>query len=111
MGDSGKFLLEKTIVDSDGRVVLAIDEKSAADANCSGGNVDKKRASYKNMALFRSIKSRRNGTIIRAENGRYMAYIFSGMYSVEWYYIEKIDLEELLREHGVEVPVGMNPGA
>ncbi len=109
MGDSGKFLLEKTIVDADGRVVLAIDEKSAADANRSDGNVDKKRACYKDMPLFERIKARRNGIIIRPENGRYAAYIFSGMYSVEWYYIEKIDLDELLRERGVKVPAGTAP--
>jgi len=111
MGDSGNFLLEKTIVDADGYVVLDIDEKFISESNRKDGSVGKnnKRLRYKDMALFERIKSRRNGFIIRAENGKYMAYIFSGMYSVEWYFIEKIDLDALLRERGVKIPDGTTP--
>ena len=62
------------------------------------------------MELFERIKLRRNGIIIRKENGIHAAYIFSGMYSVNWYYIEKIDLGLLLKMRGIKVPSGMNPG-
>ena len=113
MGNSGKYLLEKTIVDAGGSVVVDIDEKFLAASNRSDGSVDKnnRRLKYKDMPLFGSIKSRRNGVIMREENGRHVAYVFSGMYSVEWYYIEKIDLDTLLCEHGVKVPDGTDPGA
>lgn len=63
------------------------------------------------LSLFERIKSRRNGYIIRKEGDRHMAYIFSGMYSVQWYLIEKIDLDVLLQERNVTVPDNMNPGA
>ena len=111
MGGKGGYLREKTIVDSDGFVVLDKDEEFTRESN-PGGNIDKNsaRVRYKDMLLFERIKARRNGIIIRAENGRYMAYIFSGMYSVDWYYIEKVDLNRLLQERGVKVPDGLNPG-
>ena len=110
MGGKGRYLREKTIVDADGFVVVDKDEKFTRE---TGAGIDKnsKRIRYKDPRLFKRIKLRRNGIIIRAENGRYMAYIFSGMYSGDWYYIEKIDLGRLLLERGVIVPAGMNPGA
>ena len=112
MGDSGGHLLEKTIVDAGGSVVVDIDEKFIRESNRNDGSVGKsnKRLQYKDMPLFERIKSRRNGVIMREENGRHMAYVFSGMYSVEWYYIEKIDLDALLRERGVKVPADTDPG-
>ena len=76
----------------------------------AGVNKNSKRVRYKDIPLFERIKSRRNGIIIRAENGRNMAYLFSGMYSVEWFYIEKIDLDAFLWNRGVKVPDGINPG-
>ena len=113
MGDSGQYLLEKTIVDPDGYVVVDIDEKFIKASNSNDGSFEtnSQRPRYKDLPLFKEIKARRNGIIMRAENGRCMAYIFSGMYSVEWYYIEKIDLGKLLQERGVKVPDDTDPGA
>ena len=112
-GAGGKYLREKTIVDADGCVVVDIDENFVAAAAHSGDKAEKdsKRVYYKDMQLFERIKGRRNGYFIRKEDGRHMVYIFSGMYSVEWYLIEKIDLEVLLQERNVIVPDDMNPGA
>ena len=112
MGNGGGVLLEKTIVDANGDVVVDMDEKLSRASGGNGAGVDQnsKRIRYKDIPLFERIKARRNGFIIRAENGRYMAYIFSGMYSVEWYYIEKIDLEKFLAERGIRVPRGISPG-
>ncbi len=112
IGGKGGYLREKTIVDADGFVVVDKDESFTRETNPAGGNIDKnsQRIRYKDIRLFERIKLRRNGIIIRPENGRYMAYIFSGMYSVDWYYIEKIDLGRLLLERGVAVPDGINPG-
>ena len=113
-GADEKFVLEKTIVDSDGDVILDIDEKFINSPDHAAGNVDKsgKKVRYRDLSLFERIKARRNGFIIRAEDdGRHAAYIFSGMYSVPWYFIEKIDLDALLREHGLSIPDGMSPGS
>ena len=112
-GVDEKFLLEKTIVDSDGDVVLDIDEKFINSSDRAPGNVDKsgKKVRYKDLSLFERIKARRNGFIIRPENGGHVAYIFSGMYSVKWYLIEKIDLDALLLDRGLTVPDGMSPGS
>jgi len=113
MGGKGKYLREKTIVDADGFVVVDKDETYTRESAPDAAGVDKnsRRTLYKDARLFERIKSRRNGIIIREEKGRHIAYIFSGMYSVEWFYIEKIDLDTLLRGRGVKVPAGMNPGA
>ena len=113
MGGDGRFLRAKSIVDADGFVVVDKDEAYVRESTPNAVSVDKnsKRALYKDTRLFERIKSQRNGIIIREEKGRHMAYIFSGMYSVEWFYIEKIDLDTLLRERGVKVPGGTNPGA
>jgi hypothetical protein len=112
MGDSGSYLLEKTIVDANGDVVVDIDEKFIKASRRNDGSVGKnsKRIRYKDIPLFERIKARRNGVIIRAEKGGCMAYIFSGMYSVEWYYIEKIDLDKLLAERNLRVPKGITSG-
>ena len=112
MGGKGRYLREKTIVDADGFVVVDKDETFTRETTPGSGNIEKNsnRIRYKDIRLFERIKSRRNGIIFRTENGRYMAYIFSGMYSVDWYYIEKINLGRLLLERGVKVPDGMNPG-
>ena len=112
MGGKGKYLREKTIVDADGFVVISSDEEFIGKSKHNDGRIGQKdnRVRYRDAQLFERIKSRRSGIIIRPEKGRYMAYIFSGMYSVEWYYIEKINLETLLRECGVKVPDGMSPG-
>ena len=112
MGNKGGYLHEKTIVDADGFVVVDKDENFTRKANPSAVKADNngKRTRYKDMALFERIKLRRNGIIIRKENGIHAAYIFSGMYSVNWYYIEKMDLGALLKMRGIKVPSGMNPG-
>jgi len=112
MGGKGRYLREKTIVDADGFVVVDKDESFTRETVSGGGSIDKNtsRNRYKDMRLFDRIKLRRNGIMIRSENGRHMAYIFSGMYSVDWFYIEKINLDRLLLERGVKVPDGMNPG-
>ena len=112
MGNTGSYLHQKTIVDADGFVVVDKDENFIREANPAAVKVDKKgqRSRYKDMALFERIKLRRNGIIIRKENGMHAAYIFSGMYSVNWYYIEKIDLGELLKMRGIKVPADINPG-
>ena len=62
---------------------------------------------YEDMKLFERIRARRNGIIVRREGDRYVAYLFSAMYSVEWYYIEKLDLEIFLAENGVDIPSGV----
>ena len=110
-GDDGRYLLEKTIVDANGDVVVDNDEKvikASKDSEGSAGK-DNKRVHYKDMSLFERIKTRRNGYIIRVEDGHRAAYIFSGMYSVDWFYIEKIDLEKFLAERNIQVPWGLSP--
>lgn len=112
MGGKGRSLREKTIVDADGFLVVDKDETFIRESPPAGKSIDKtsQRIRYKDMRLFERIKSRRNGIIIRKEKGWHMAYIFSGMYSVNWYYIEKINLDLLLLERSIKVPAGMNPG-
>ena len=112
-GTDGKFMLEKTIVDAEGDVVLDLNENFLRSSHSGGESVAQagKRVRYKDLSLFERIKARRNGVIIRTEDDKVVAYIFSGMYSVQWYFIEKVDLGTLLRERDIAVPDDISPGS
>ena len=105
-GNHGKALLEKSIVNDDGNVVLDLSKDFMRDKAkyYAVENGDLKFIPYPDQALFREIRERRVGYIVREEGGKKVAYVFAGMFSVPWYYVEKLDLDELLRTGGVIQP-------
>ena len=98
-GNQGKALLEKTIVDIKGNIVLDLGKEFMRDTKeyYAVENGDLKRIPYPDQELFEQIKKRRVGYIVRKEGGKRVVYVFAGMFSVPWYYIEKLDLDELLK--------------
>ena len=108
-GNNGKALLDKSLVDSDGNVIADIEagfmEATRRNDTVENGKVSLVR--YSDNEMLEWIKTHRTGYRIRNENGRAVVYVFSRLYTVNWFYIEKIDLLELLRERGVAVPPDM----
>ncbi len=111
-GSRGDSLLEKSLVDSDGNVVADISDQFFENARKNYTIVNKqlRLLRYPDRELLELIKSRRNGFLIRRENGRVVAIVFAGLYSVPWYYIEKLDLEKLLGGQGISPPSGTGFG-
>ena len=103
-GNQGKALLAKSLVDREGNIVLDLGENFMRDSakNYKKENGKLKLMRYPDEKLFKQIRERHVGYIIRYEKGRRVAYVFAGMFSVPWYYIEKLDLNELLKT-GVNV--------
>ena len=112
-GNTGKFLLGKSLVDSDGNVIAdtgaGFMEASRKNDTVENGHL--KLVRYAAPDVLELAKSHRAGTTLRRENGKVVVYVFSRLYTVNWFYIEKLDLAELLRERGVTVPPGMAPEA
>ena len=98
-GNQGKALLEKTIVDLKGNIVLDLGKNFMRDTKeyYAVENGDLKLMPYPDQKLFEQIRKRRVGYIIRKEGGKRVVYVFAGMFSVPWYYIEKLDLDMLLK--------------
>ena len=98
-GNKGKALLAKSLVDRDGNIVLDLGKDFMRDAKeyYAVENGGLKLIPYPEQQLFKQIRERRVGYILREEKGKRVAYVFSGMFSVPWYYIEKLDLDELLK--------------
>ena len=99
------------ITDRDGTVLVDVGENFLEESRLNHNKLGngRKVLKYKDMKMFDRIRARRNGIIIHREGNRYMAYLFAAMYSVEWYYIEKLDLEIFLAENGVDIPAGVAP--
>ena len=104
-GNQGKALLAKSLVDRDGNIVLDLGENFIRDSakNYKEENGKLKLMRYPDRKLFEQIRERRVGYVVRTEKGKRVAYVFSGMFSVPWYYIEKLDVAQLLADAG---PVG-----
>ena len=98
-GNQGKAVLAKTIVDIKGNIVLDLGKDFMRDTKeyYAVENGDLKLIPYPDRELFEEIRKRRVGYVLREERGKRVAYVFAGMFSVPWYYIEKLDLDELLK--------------
>ena len=98
-GNQGKALLAKSLVDEDGNVVLDLSKDFMRDTKAyyAVENGGLKLIPYPDQKLFEQIRKRRVGYIIREEGGKRVAYVFARLFSVKWYYIEKLDLDELLK--------------
>ena len=105
-GNQGGAVLEKTIVDADGNVVVDLGENFLRDSrnNYTEVNGELKLIRYPDQELLNQIRGRRTGYVVRRENDRETVYFFSGLFAVPWVYIEKLDLDKLLREHGIARP-------
>ena len=105
-GNQGGAVLEKTVVDADGNVLVDLGENFLRDSRNNYTVVDGelKLIRYHDQELLKQIRGRRTGYVVRRENGRETVYFFSGLFAVPWIYIEKLDLDRLLRERGIARP-------
>ena len=105
-GNQGGAVLEKTVVDADGNVLVDMGENFLRDSRNNYTVVDGelKLIRYPDQEFLKQIRGRRTGYVVRRENGRETVYFFSGLFAVPWIYIEKLDLDKLLRERGIVRP-------
>lgn len=96
-GNTENFLLEKSLIDSKGRILFSTsedysvmkDEKSVS----ADGTADK---FFSDKAVFAEIAERRNGILTVDSDGRNIVYLFARIDTLGWQYIEKIDLDMLI---------------
>lgn len=97
-GNTEAFLLEKVILDDNGRILLSTREDYSVRKD------DEKDAeSYQalrffgNSRTFKVIRRRQNGILsVKTPQGRRIVYLFSRIDTHDWYYVEKIDLDMLI---------------
>lgn len=102
-GNTESFLMEKVIIDDNGRILLSTredysvrkdGEKDAESYQASRFFNDKK--------TFKVVRRRRNGILsVRTPQGRNIVYLFYRINTHDWHYVEKIDLDMLI-EHIAE---------
>ena len=89
-GNTGTNVLEKTLLDNSGLILLSTGARfeGAMETN----KEDSLTISFDDADLFRQFTGTKYGTIAREENGRSIIYCVNYLPSQDWYYIEKIDV-------------------
>lgn len=93
-GNSSRFVEEKAIVDAEGRIIVSSPQESRHNRSADGEPVF---ADLNNPALLDYIKKRNFGIRIwQNDRGEEVVYSFCHIRSVNWFYIERINLRKLL---------------
>jgi serine/threonine-protein kinase len=89
-GNTGNNVLEKTLLDNSGLILLSTGARfeGAMETN----KEDSLTIQFDDADLFRQLTETKYGTITRLENGRRIIYCVNYLPSQDWYYIEKIDV-------------------
>ena len=105
-GNKESALLAKSLVDAEGNIVVDLGENFLRNTRNNYKVVNGKLEflRYPDQELLKQIRLSRAGYVVRREGGREVVYVFAGMFSVPWVYIEKLDLDKLLRERGIARP-------
>ena len=93
-GNTGNGVIEKTLVDSTGLILLSTGARFAAGMETN--KEDSLTIRIEDQELFAQIKALKYGTISRDENDRRIIYCVNYLPSQDWYYIEKIDVSSSL---------------
>ncbi len=96
------FILEKTFLDSRGAVIVTTNKRLSAEADRQyrkSASGDAEPFHYPDKELVAEMWKRSNGYISRLENGKPIIYVFSKCQTVDWYYFEKIDVKENLKQY------------
>ncbi|MBR2510393.1 MAG: protein kinase [Lentisphaeria bacterium] len=98
-GNTDGFLLAKVIVDSEGKTLLSTRENYSVETK----NTSFSRSNivdydfFENHNVLKYVKKNKSGIMnIKTDNGRNIVYLFYRINSLNWYYIEKIDIDMLL---------------
>ena len=89
-GNVGNNVLEKTLLDDSGMILLSTGARfeGAMETN----KEDSLSIRFDDEDLFRQFEETKYGTISREENGRRILYCVNYLPSQNWYYFEKIDI-------------------
>ena len=93
-GNTGNGVIEKTLVDNTGLILLSTGARftGAMETN----KEDSLTIRIEDQELFAQIKALKYGTISRDENNRRIIYCVNYLPSQDWYYVEKIDVSASL---------------
>ena len=95
-GNTEGFLLEKVIMDKDGKILLSTRENYSG-RNESEEKNGKKANTFISDMNFKKIFKRQNGMLsVNTAEGRNIIYLFYKINTHDWFYIEKIDLDMLI---------------
>ena len=89
-GNTGTNVLEKTLVDNSGLILLSTGARFAGAMETN--KEDSLTIRLDDDDLFRQFAETQYGTISRMENGRQIIYCVNYLPSQDWYYFEKIDV-------------------
>ena len=91
-GNTGSNVIEKTLLDNAGLILLSTGGRFASAMETN--KEDSLTIFFDDEDLFRQFAEVKYGTIVREENGRNYIYCVNYLPSQDWYYIEKIDITE-----------------
>ena len=89
-GNTGNNVLEKTLLDNSGLILLSTGGRFASAMETN--KEDYLTIHYDDPELFQLFTETKYGTITRTENDRRIIYCVNYLPSQDWYYIEKIDI-------------------
>lgn len=89
-GNVGKNVLEKTLLDDEGLILVSTGARFAGAMETN--KEDSLTIRFDDDDLFKQFTEVKYGTISRTENGRRIIYCVNYLPSQDWYYIEKIDI-------------------
>ena len=91
-GNLGSAVLAKYLIDGEGRIITS----GTRSRRKEGAGV---REFFPDEALRNTFLKRRNGFAPRREGDREIVYLYMTLASADWRYIEKLDLDELVRNN------------
>ena len=97
-GNTEGFLMEKVIIDDNGRILLSTREdysvRKENEKDVKNYNAD---GFFNDSRTFNIVRRRRNGIMsVRTPLGRNIVYLFYRINTHDWHYVEKIDLDMLI---------------
>ena len=89
-GNVGNNVLEKTLMDNSGLILLSTGARFAGAMETN--KEDSLTIHFDDTEIFKQFTETKYGTISRVENGRRILYCVNYLPSQDWYYFEKIDV-------------------
>lgn len=99
-GNSGDYVLEKAIVDDSGQIIVSTtrDFANAKLHSYSSSDEEPTFAKLDNEELWNDLKERKFGLrVTRDSKGEMVVYTFCHIRSVNWFYLEKLSLEGVMK--------------
>lgn len=99
-GNSGAYVLEKAIVDDSGRIIVST-TRDFANAKLHSYSSSDEEPTFEKLddeELWNDLKERKFGLkVTRGSDGKMVVYSFCRIRSVNWFYLEKMSLEGVMK--------------